>query len=449
MTESYLKQLGNVIRHGENTDGVLIANKRGIVEYYRVPINDIWSGQDIIGRHILELYPDLTEETSTVLQALRTGLPSYGQRQELTNTMGEHGILESDTIPIVVNGHVECVVDFSRLYALNRHIFRSDPESKLTALDRIITQDSAMQALKRRICDVAPLDSPVMICGETGTGKELVAEALHSGGGRADKPFVTQNCAAIPSNLLESIFFGTERGSYTGAVDRKGLLELADGGTLFLDEINSMDMVLQAKLLKVLEEKKVRRVGGLRDIAFNVRILSATNEAPLQAVREKRMREDLYYRLSVIRITIPPLRERAGDIPLLINYFIGKYNKALKRSLCGVSELTEQILTQYSWPGNVRELQNTIEGAFASAHSEQLVVDDIDDIFHFEKRVKKCESPFDARGESYCSLAQEMDDYERHLIVQAMQGSPSISETSRRLGISRQNLKYKLKKFGL
>ena len=218
-----------------------------------------------MGRHILELYPELDGESSTILTALRTGRASYNVLQDINNHRGERVLLESTTIPIVVDGRVECVVDSSKYHTIDQRVIRGGEGGGLSTLDRMLTEDPAMLALKSRIRDVAGLDSSVLIYGETGTGKELVAESLHSEGGRAG-PFVSQNCAAIPATLLESLFFGTEKGSYTGALTRKGLLEEADGGTLFLDEINSMDPALQAKLLKVLEEKKVRRLGGSRDI---------------------------------------------------------------------------------------------------------------------------------------------------------------------------------------
>ena len=269
-------------------------------------------------------------------------------------------LLESTTIPIVVDGRVECVVDSSKYHTIDQRVIRGGEGGGLSTLDRMLTEDPAMLALKSRIRDVAGLDSSVLIYGETGTGKELVAESLHSEGGRAG-PFVSQNCAAIPATLLESLFFGTEKGSYTGALTRKGLLEEADGGTLFLDEINSMDPALQAKLLKVLEEKKVRRLGGSRDIPFDVRIVAAVNEKPQKLIREGRLREDLYYRLGVIRLTLPPLRERLCDIGPLADYFIEHYNRKLHRRVRGLSERALRLLRGYAWPGNVRELRNVLE----------------------------------------------------------------------------------------
>ena len=298
---------------------------------------------------------------------------------------------------------------------------------------------------------VATFDgATVLILGESGTGKELVAESLHSEGGRAG-PFVSQNCAAIPATLLESLFFGTEKGSYTGALTRKGLLEEADGGTLFLDEINSMDPALQAKLLKVLEEKKVRRLGGSRDIPFDVRIVAAVNEKPQKLIREGRLREDLYYRLGVIRLTLPPLRERLCDIGPLADYFIEHYNRKLHRRVRGLSERALRLLRGYAWPGNVRELKNAIEGAVAVARGERLTVEDMEEILagRLGGLNRPPELPEALRLEESFSLTRALDSYERELLSRAMQQAGSISQAARLLGLSRQNLKYKLKKFDL
>ena len=395
MLERFLDQIGEVLRLCEDTDGILVVNREGIIEYHRIPLNSYWCSQDTVGRHILELYPELDGESSTILTALRTGRASYNVLQDINNHRGERVLLESTTIPIVVDGRVECVVDSSKYHTIDQRVIRGGEGGGLSTLDRMLTEDPAMLALKSRIRDVAGLDSSVLIYGETGTGKELVAESLHSEGGRAG-PFVSQNCAAIPATLLESLFFGTEKGSYTGALTRKGLLEEADGGTLFLDEINSMDPALQAKLLKVLEEKKVRRLGGSRDIPFDVRIVAAVNEKPQKLIREGRLREDLYYRLGVIRLTLPPLRERLCDIGPLADYFIEHYNRKLHRRVRGLSERALRLLRGYAWPGNVRELKNAIEGAVAVARGERLTVEDME-----EKKVRRLggsrDIPFDVR----------------------------------------------------
>lgn len=443
-----LDQIGEVVRLCEDTDGIVIVNRNGIVEYHRISLDSYWCSQETEGRHILELYPELDEDSSTILQALRTGKPTYNVLQDINNRRGQRVLLESTTIPIVVDGQVECVVDSSKYHAIDQRVIRGD-SGGLYTLDHIITQDAAMLTLKARIRDVAPLDSSVLIYGETGTGKELVAESLHSEGKRSGKPFVSQNCAAIPSNLLESLFFGTEKGSYTGALTRKGLLEEADGGTLFLDEINSMEIGLQAKLLKVLEEKKVRRLGGSRDIPFDVRIVAAVNEDPAKLIREHRLREDLYYRLGVVRITLPPLRKRKGDIALLTRHFIDRYNQKMKRDIRGISEQALRRLEQYSWPGNVRELQNVVEGAYVSARSEMLLVDHMADTLD-QGLMELDQEPAvgDAIGEGF-SLPQALEQYERELVRRAMAQSTSISQAARLLGVSRQNLKYRLQKFDL
>lgn len=441
------EQVADVIRLCEDTDGLLIANRDGIVEFQRVFVDNLWKSGETVGLHIFDLYPELDEESSTIIQALKTGKPTYNVLQDINNRRGERVLLESTTIPIVVDGQVECVIDSSKFHSIDQRIIRG--EGGISTLDRIITQDPAMLALKERVRDVAQLDSSVLIYGETGTGKELVAEALHSEGRRSGKPFVSQNCAAIPANLLESLFFGTEKGSYTGALTRMGLLEEADGGTLFLDEINSMEIGLQAKLLKVLEEKKVRRLGGSRDIPFDVRIVAAVNEEPAKLIREHRLREDLYYRLGVVRLTIPPLRKRQGDIPLLIRYFIDQYNRKMKRKIHGVSEQALRRLERYSWPGNVRELQNVVEGAFASARSELLVLDYMEDAL--DQGMEETERTCDAEPplEEGFSLNQALEQYEKKLLEKAMAQSTSISQAARRLGLSRQNLKYKLQKYNL
>ena len=223
-----------------------------------------------------------------------------------------------------------------------------------------------MLTLKDTVQRVAANTSPVLIWGETGTGKELFAQSLHSHSSRARGPFVAQNCAAIPTTLLESTLFGTTRGSYTGAENRKGLLKQADGGTLFLDEVNSMDLSLQAKILKAIEEKRFRPVGGEQDVHSDVRIVSAMNVDPITAVREGLLRRDLFYRLGVVQLALPPLRKRPEDIPLLTDFYVEQYNRNMGRAISGVSELVRNALLAYDWPGNVRELRNAVESRSTS-----------------------------------------------------------------------------------
>lgn len=452
MPDEYLDQVQAIIRACEDTDGVLVVDRNGIIRDHRIAMDYYWQDKETVGRHILELYPDLDEESSTILRVLRTGQAIYDQRQEITNSRGERVVVDATTIPLMVGGRVEGAVDFARFYVVGQRIVRGGRKGGLSTLDRIITRSPKMEELKRRVRSVALLDSPVLIFGETGTGKELVAESLHSEGKRASGPFVAQNCAAIPTNLLESIFFGTEKGSYTGAVTRMGLFEAADGGTLFLDEINSMDASLQAKLLKALEEKKVRRLGGSQAIPFDVRIVAAVNEPPQDLLRAGRLREDLYYRLGVVRLNLPPLRERREDIPLLTKYFIEQYNRSMKRHVRGLTEAVEARFLQYPWPGNVRQLRNVVEGAFAVARGELLGEDEVADSLGLWME-SDAPDPTAATPptlpEGSLSLTHAVEEYEKALIRQAMARWGSISAAARNLGLSRQNLKYKLQKFDL
>ena len=452
MPDEYLAQVQAIIRACEDTDGVLVVDRNGIIRDHRIAMDYYWQDKETVGRHILELYPDLDEESSTILRVLRTGQAIYDQRQEITNSRGERVVVDATTIPLMVGGRVEGAVDFARFYVVGQRIVRGGRKGGLSTLDRIITRSPKMEELKRRVRSVALLDSPVLIFGETGTGKELVAESLHSEGKRASGPFVAQNCAAIPTNLLESIFFGTEKGSYTGAVTRMGLFEAADGGTLFLDEINSMDVSLQAKLLKALEEKKVRRLGGSQAIPFDVRIVAAVNEPPQDLLRAGRLREDLYYRLGVVRLNLPPLRERREDIPLLTKYFIEQYNRSMKRHVRGLTEAVETRFLQYPWPGNVRQLRNVVEGAFAVARGELLGEDEVADSLGLWME-SDAPAPTAATPptlpEGSLSLTHAVEEYEKALIRQAMARWGSISAAARNLGLSRQNLKYKLQKFDL
>ena len=259
---------------------------RGFIEYHRIPLNSYWCSQDTVGRHILELYPELDGESSTILTALRTGRASYNVLQDINNHRGERVLLESTTIPIVVDGRVECVVDSSKYHTIDQRVIRGGEGGGLSTLDRMLTEDPAMLALKSRIRDVAGLDSSVLIYGETGTGKELVAESLHSEGGRAG-PFVSQNCAAIPATLLESLFFGTEKGSYTGALTRKGLLEEADGGTLFLDEYQLHGPGPPGRSCsRCWRRRKCAVLGAAGTSPSTCGIVAAVNEKPQKLIRE-------------------------------------------------------------------------------------------------------------------------------------------------------------------
>ena len=249
---------------------------------------------------------------------------------------------------------------------------------KKYTLDDIVGLDEKIVKLKRDVKKIADNPYPVLIVGETGTGKELFAQSIHYASNRKEKPFLAQNCAAVPSSLFESILFGTAKGGFTGAMDQAGLFEQACGGTLLLDEITMLPPFLQSKLLRVLQEHYVRRIGGSRDIPVNVRVITTTNESLEQLVDEGSFRRDLYYRLNAITLEVPPLRNRKSDIPELVKFFIEKNSKKLSSEIKGISWDALQKLMNYDYPGNVRELENIIIAAIATTdNKEVLQIEDI------------------------------------------------------------------------
>jgi Nif-specific regulatory protein len=252
--------------------------------------------------------------------------------------------------------------------------------NELAGDHNIVGQSPAMRAVFQRLARVAPTESTVLITGESGTGKELVAYAIHNNSPRADRPFVAINCAAITETLLESELFGYEKGAFTGAVaQKKGRLETAEGGSVFLDEIGELSPALQAKLLRVLQERTFERVGGTRSVAVDFRLIAATNRNLEEAIAQATFRRDLYYRLNVVAVAMPPLRERTDDIPLLVQYFIRRHSGRVKRRVNGITPAALACLSKYDWPGNIRELENTIERAVVLGSTDQILLEDLPD----------------------------------------------------------------------
>jgi two-component system response regulator AtoC len=311
----------------------------------------------------------------------------------------------------------------------------------------------AMQEIFKVIDRVASVGaSSVLIQGESGTGKELIARAIHDSSARADRPFVALNCAAVPETLLESELFGHERGAFTDAKTRRqGCLELAHTGTLFLDEVGDMSAAMQIKLLRVLETKQVRRLGGTKNIQVDVRIIAATNQDLSLAMQEGSFRPDLYYRLNVVVITVPPLRERPEDVPLLIDLFIREGNEAIKRAVSGVNREALELLTAYSWPGNVRELRNVIERAMILGSGPTIKPEHLPAELHSESRALPPQYPhplkFPLDG---LSMDELLDGWSKWLIEQALDhGQGNQSEAARLLRVDRETLRYRMRKYNL
>jgi DNA-binding NtrC family response regulator len=308
--------------------------------------------------------------------------------------------------------------------------------------DSIIGASPAMQQVKSLLGRIAASPaSTVLLTGETGTGKDLAAKAIHYNSDRATKPFVNITCSALPEQLLESELFGHERGAFTDARQQKrGLFETADGGTVFLDEIGEMTAGLQSKLLRFLEEKAFKRVGGLSDIKVNVRVVAATNRNLEDEVKAGKFREDLFYRLQVMPVVLPPLRERRGDVPLLASYYIDRFNREFKKKVRGLTPAASKMLEQYQWPGNVRELKNAIERAMLLIDHNTLEPDDFTTL---TRTVSSATFKLPAEGVN-------LDDLERQLLLQALERSGgNQTQAATLLGINRDQVRYRIEKFGL
>lgn len=316
--------------------------------------------------------------------------------------------------------------------------------------NNILGQCPNMLALYDLLEKVAPTKTNILITGESGTGKELVAKAIHYNSPRKDKPFVTLNCGAIPESLIESELFGHMKGAFTDAIaTKKGLFEMADEGTIFLDEISELPLLMQVKLLRVLQDKEFKRVGGTEDIRVDVRIISATNKDLEEAVREKRFREDLFYRLNVIQIKLPPLRERREDITLLAVHFLKRYAEELNKNISGISPEALRIMLNYDFPGNVRELQNIIERAVALENNPELTPQNLSSYLEQQPLMKKNLLDLEIPSEGI-DLEKVVEELERNLLVKALDRTKGIKKKAADLlHINFRSMRYRLEKYGL
>ena len=323
-----------------------------------------------------------------------------------------------------------------------RHELRSERQQKT-----LVGNSEAMQRVYDMVARIADTKTNVLIFGESGTGKELVARAIHSESERSEAPFVAVNCAAIPENLLESELFGHVKGAFTGAVGNKaGLFETADGGTLFLDEVGELTLPVQVKLLRAIQEKTIRRVGGTSDRRVDVRIVAATNRRLEEEVAHGRFREDLYYRLNVIQVELPALRERLEDLPLLIHHFVEKYARDLGKEVSGVDERAMQNLRSYGYPGNVRELENVIERAVALCRGPLIDPEALPPTLMRPSDL----SPTSRIPTEGIQLDHLVADYERGLLLEALRRSDGVKKRAAQLlGISFRSFRYRLEKLGL
>jgi len=327
---------------------------------------------------------------------------------------------------------------------IKRALEQQKPSEQVIKIEGIVTQSPAMYKILNMLPKIASAEANVLIMGESGTGKELIARAIHNLSPKRDRPFIAVNCAGIPETLLESELFGYKKGAFTGALcDKMGLFKAADGGTIFLDEIGELSPTLQVKILRVVEEKSFKPIGDTKDIKVDVRVISATNKDLEKEVIEGNFREDLYYRLNVIPIRVPPLRERKEDIPVLVEYFLKKYSKKFKKEIRKVSSSALELLTSYDFPGNVRELENIIERCVALETSNIILPESLM-LSNFKKgRPKKDYIP-----PGGLDLQKKIEEVEKDFLIKALEEARGVKKKAAELlNLSFRSFRYKLKKY--
>ncbi len=434
--------------------------------------------KDVKGQSTYDLY-GLDERNSPMLKALATERPVHNEEFSYY-VNGKENVQLCNAGPIYNDGKLVGAYTVQRdltvlkdmvernialqnelIQQKNRAVSETSPSE---TFDHLIGESDAFQKCKELALRVAKTNSSVMLVGSTGSGKEVFARAIHDHSNRVKGPFLALNCAAIPESLIEGILFGTTKGVYTGAVEKEGLLAQADGGTVFLDEVNSMPLASQAKLLRVLEERKIMKLGSKKEMDIDVRIISSTNEIPRDAIDNGHLREDLFYRLSVVQISIPPLEDRKEDIPLLVQHFIAKYNERFHKNVLGVDHEVLDYFMKFPWPGNVRQLKACVESAMNFAADGSLIT--FHDLPQYvfesslspEDRYRQRLQMTNQKSTMYASPKKDsskeesvMDSIwndEREEIIQALRRSKgNMTKAAQSLGISRQLLFYRCKKY--
>jgi DNA-binding NtrC family response regulator len=424
-----LKKEGYAVKEAYNGEQALDLIKK---EYFDIVMTDIKMDR-MDGFEVLKEAQKHSPETSVVMM---TAFASVGSAVEAMRAGASDYITKpfiNDEIRLTIRRLLQ-----SRELQRENQILRQELSQRQTAFTNIIGSSESMQKVFSVMEKVIPNKSNILITGESGTGKGLVAEAIHKAGPRKDKPFIAINCGAIPENLLESELFGHKKGAFTSAnEDKKGLITMAHTGTLFLDEIGELPQALQVKLLHVIQTRELTPVGDTRVITVDVRLIAATNADLMRRVKEGRFREDLYYRLNVIEIHMPSLRERRDDIPVLIKHFMEVFAKEAGKTIKDIDYEAMQALLAYDWPGNIRELRNTIERATVLADGEVITMHDLTDKFR----------TLDIEGVSTSSLRQALDTFERDYVRRSLMENKGNKEAAAgKLGVDLATLYRKLKK---
>ncbi|MFJ5623813.1 sigma-54 interaction domain-containing protein [Peribacillus loiseleuriae] len=436
-------------------EGIHVIDTKGYTIFYNkvAAERDRMKVEEVLGEPLTQSFPSLNRHTSTLLQVIERAVPIKDKRQSYMNIHGKMIETINTTLPLHVNGElfgaIEIAKDYSNLKALSERLLdlkQSDTSQQkkkfattstnYTFSDLLTVNPIFLQVIHQGK-KAANSDSSVLVYGESGVGKELFVQGIHAASTRSKAPFIAQNCAALPESLLESLLFGTAKGSYTGAVERAGLFELANGGTLFLDELQSMSLQLQTKLLRVLEDGLIRRIGGIKNSQVDVRIMAAMNMHPEKALSEQLLRPDLYYRLNVLSYELPSLNNRPEDIELLAHHFISYFNKKMKKHISGMEPNLHGFFNTYKWPGNVRELKHTIEYMMNIAETNFLQLEDLPPFLKYK----------DTHALDIQPLREVLKQTEEELISNALTKTKgNILQAAKLLQIPRQTLQYKLNK---
>ncbi|MGE7272010.1 sigma-54 interaction domain-containing protein [Brevibacillus panacihumi] len=442
----------------EINEGVHVIDASGMTILYNRKMTELeaMKRQDVLYKPLTEVFRFPDGQESTLLTCLQTGKGIRNTRQTYYNGKRKEITTINHTLPLVENGELIGAVEIANDVTKMERLIRENIQEKTGAVYSfadIIGNSAALQDVVANARRAARTSSSILVVGETGVGKELFVQSIHNASQRAARPFISQNCAALPDTLIEGLLFGTARGAFTGAIERPGLFEQAEGGTLFLDEINALSMPLQAKLLRALQEKTIRRIGDTKDRAIDVRIVAAMNEDPVEAIAHQRLRKDLFYRLGVVTLLVPPLRERKEDLPALVDSFTRKYNSLFQMEVTGVSPEVMQFFYQHDWPGNIRELQHLIEGAMNLMGEESLITLEhlpLPLLRRTPASIVPPAEPVYPMPEKEKSLKEVMEEYEasyiRHIVAKH---DGNLSHAAHELQISRQSLQYRVKKLGL
>jgi arginine utilization regulatory protein len=430
---------------------------------YSIDITD----EEAIGQHVLERWPYLSDETSTMMRSVNKGEKFFSNHQVYYTRTGQVMDYLHTTLPIYdeasqiigaieIGRNIDSLKHLSdQVLELSERLYAQGKEKQVPDAKEIITRSSGMLRIIGELDRYAVQDIPLLIYGETGTGKELFVQRAHRKSLRAGKPLITLNCAAIPGTLMEGILFGTKKGAFTGSENRKGIFDIADCGTIFLDELNSMPIDIQAKLLRVLQDGEIMKLGENVSTKVNVRVITAMNEPPEQAIKLRHLRQDLYYRISVGYINIPSLRERPEDIVPLAEHFLRKYVREINSRVSAIAPQARRELETFDWPGNVRMLENVIR------RSVLLEDPDHTELCKIHYQLAEFQSSHNnqqddnqerqaSRSDADSSLADRVDDYERNLIQQALQRTGgNIKQTALLLHTPRPTLQRKIKLYHL